>query len=43
MDFKEKYTTDDKETKKRLISEDAYAIGEQLERLNKNLEKNNGR
>ena len=31
--FKDKYTTDLKESKKILISKDAYAIGEMIEEL----------
>ena len=38
MEFQDKYTTDDKETKKILISKDSYAICEMLDLLIKKAE-----
>lgn len=39
MDFSEKYTANEEETKKILISNDAFAIGEIIEKLIKQINK----
>jgi len=38
MEFADKYTSDEKQTKKTILSTDAYAIGEMIDKLIKKIE-----